>query len=149
MDEGVAVLKGYGFKNVMVEAGGDLIGLGEKTPRSPWKIGLQAPRAEMGTLMATFNVQNQAVATSGDYMQTFSPDFVNHHIIDPRRGHSSPELASVSVTVPPAALADGLATAVMVMGKAGLQLIEQLAGYEVFAVAKDSTELKTSGFQVN
>ncbi len=148
VDEGVAVLKENGFENVMVEAGGDMMGLGEKAPRSPWKIGLQAPRSDMGRLMATFNVQNQAVATSGDYMQSFSADFANHHIIDPRIGHSSPELASVSIMATTAALADGLATAVMVMGKAGLGLIEQMAGVEALAVTKDLLELKTSGFQV-
>jgi thiamine biosynthesis lipoprotein len=149
VDEGVAVLKENGFENVMVEAGGDLMGVGEKSSRSPWKIGLQAPRSDMGSLMATFNIQNQAVATSGDYMQSFTADFANHHIIDPRIGHSSPELASVSVSAPTAALADGLATAVMVMGKAGLGLIEQMAGCEAFAVTKDLTELKTSGFQIS
>ena len=148
VDEGVAVLKGFGFENVMVEAGGDLMGLGEKASQLPWKIGLQAPRSDMGSLMATFNVQNQAVATSGDYMQTFTTDFANHHIIDPRIGHSSPELASVSVTAPTAALADGLATAVMVMGKAGLGLIEQMTDCEAFAVTKNLTEFKTSGFQI-
>ena len=147
VDEGVAILKQFGFANVMVEAGGDLMGLGEKAPQSPWKIGLQAPRAEMGNLMATFDIRDQAIATSGDYMQAFTADFANHHIIDPRSGHSSPELASVSVTAPTVTLADGLATAVMVMGKIGLQLIEGLSGYEAYAVTKDAIVLKTSGFQ--
>jgi hypothetical protein len=50
-DEGVSVFKENGFENVIVEAGGDLIGMGKKTSRSPWKIGLQAPRSEIGSLM--------------------------------------------------------------------------------------------------
>jgi thiamine biosynthesis lipoprotein ApbE len=45
------VFKENGFENVIVEAGGDLIGMGKKTSRSPWKIGLQAPRSEIGSLM--------------------------------------------------------------------------------------------------
>lgn len=144
VDEGVAVLKEFGFANLMVEAGGDLMGLGEKAPQSPWMIGLQAPRAEMGKLMTTFTIQNQAVATSGDYMQFFTPDFVNHHIIDPRCGHSSTELASVSVIAPTVALADGLATAVMVLGKQGLELIRGLQGCEAYAITKNLDVLKTS-----
>ena len=112
-------------------------------------MGLQAPRAEMGRLMATFNVQNQAMATSGDYMQAFTSDFANHHIIDPRSGHSSPELASVSVTAPTVTLADGLATAVMVMELAGLDMIENISACEAYAVTKDTVVLKTSGFQAN
>ncbi len=97
----------------------EVMALGEKNPQSPWKIGLQAPRATMGNLLTTLPVSNQALATSGDYLQAFSPDFANHHIIDPRSGHSSPELASVMVLAPTVMLADGLATAVIVMGKSG------------------------------
>jgi thiamine biosynthesis lipoprotein len=149
VDEGVAVLKEFGFGNVMVEAAGDLIGCGDEASQVPWKIGLQAPRAEIGNLIAAFLIQNQAIATSGDYMQAFTPDFLYHHIIDPRTGYSSPELASVSVIAPTTALADGLATAVMVMGKAGLQLIEALSMCEAYAVTKDSRILKTAGFPVN
>jgi len=147
VDEGVTALQEFGFANVMVEAGGDLMALGEKKPRSPWKIGLQAPRAEMGRLIATFNIHNQAVATSGDYMQAFTPDFSCHHIIDPRTGYSSPELASVSVLAPTVTLADGLATAVMVMGKTGLALVEGLSSCEAYVVTKDGHMLKSSGFQ--
>ena len=146
VDEGVAALQGFGFANVMVEAGGNLMALGEKAARSPWKIGLQAHRAEMGSLLATFSVQNQALATSGDYVQVFTSDFAHHHIIDPRTGYSSVELASVSVTAPMVAMADGWATAVMVMGKAGLDLVEKLSACEAYAVTKDFVVIKTSGF---
>ena len=147
VDEGVAELQTFGFENVMVEAGGDLMALGQKSPDAQWKIGLQAPRAAMGNLLDMINVENQAVATSGDYMQAFSDDLMSHHIIDPHRGYSSPELASVSVLAPTVMLADGLATSVMVMGKSGLDLIEQMAGYEAIAVTKHAEILRTSGLK--
>jgi thiamine biosynthesis lipoprotein len=146
VDEGAAILRESGFANVIVEAGGDLMVLGEKDINTSWRIGVQAPRAETGHLTATFNVTNQAVATSGDYLQAFTPDFAHHHIIDPRTGISSPELASVSVVAPSVALADGLATAVMVMGKAGLDLIENLSGCEAYAITKNVVVQKTVGF---
>ena len=145
VDEGVAELKAFGFENVMVEAGGDLMALGQKRPDTQWKIGLQAPRAEIGNLVETLNVENQALATSGDYMQAFSDDLMSHHIIDPRSGYSSPELASVSVLAPTVMLADALATAVMVMGEDGLALIEQMLDCEAVAVTKKATVLRTSG----
>jgi len=147
VDEGVAVIKQFGYENVLVEAGGDLMGLGEKAPQSPWKIGLQNPREPLGNLTTTFKIENQAMATSGDYMQAFTPDFVNNHIIDPRVGHSSPEFASATIFAPSATLADGIATAVMVMGNTGLQFIENLPGCQAFLITKDSKVLKTSGFQ--
>jgi thiamine biosynthesis lipoprotein len=149
LDKGIDALKSFGYENALVEAGGDLMGFGEKAPKTPWKIGLQAPRGKIGDLIASFDIQDRALATSGDYMQTFTPDFSSHHIIDPRSGRSSPELASVSITANTVTLADALATTVMVMGKSGLELIEQLDGCEAFALTKGLSELKTSGFQVN
>ncbi len=56
-------------------------------------------------------------ATSGDYHMAFSPDFADHHIYDPRTGHSPRELASVTVTAPTGLVADGLSTACMVLGR--------------------------------
>jgi thiamine biosynthesis lipoprotein len=147
IDAGVGMLNTLGFEKVFVEAGGDLMAAGTKDSDLPWKVGLQAPRAEMVRQITTINVENKAVATSGDYMQAYTPDFLNHHIIDPRIGSSSVELASVSVIAPKVVLADGFATAVMVMGTKGLQLIETLPDCEAFAISKDLVVFKTSGFQ--
>jgi thiamine biosynthesis lipoprotein len=82
-------------------------------------------------------------------MQAFTADFTHHHIIDPRFGFSSPELASVSVIAPNAVTADALATAVMVMGSEGLKLIENLPHCEAYTVSKELTSSKTTGFLVN
>jgi FAD:protein FMN transferase len=56
------------------------------------------------------------VATSGDYATTFTPDFTHNHIFNPVSGTSPADLAAVTVTAPTGALADGLATAFIVMG---------------------------------
>jgi thiamine biosynthesis lipoprotein len=119
VDKGIDVLRRLGFTDVLVEAGGDLMGLGENVKGSPWIIGIQDPRGETGELIETIHLKDHALATSGDYMQTFTTDYQNHHIIDPHSGHSSLELASVSVMAPKVALADGFATAVMGNGEGG------------------------------
>lgn len=147
VDQGVAVLRDSGFSKVMVEAGGDLMALGEKAPQTPWKIALQAPRSEMGNSLTTINLQDQAVATSGDYMQSFSSDFAHHHIINPRTGYSSSELASVSVLAKNVMLADALATSLMVLGKnAGTSLIESLPSCEALLITKNLKISRTTGF---
>jgi thiamine biosynthesis lipoprotein len=138
VDAGVAELQAHGFTNVMVEAGGDLLAAGEKAPRSPWQIGIQSPRLEKSGLLASFAVQNQAVATSGDYHQAFTPDLTLHHILDPRTGVSAPGLASATVLAASGAQADALATALMVMDlPEGLALVESLPGVEAYLVTKE------------
>jgi thiamine biosynthesis lipoprotein len=149
VDEGVAVLHEKGFSNVLVEAGGDLLASGEGRSGDAWQIGIASPRNTQPGLLARISVQNNAVATSGDYMQAFSPDFSLHHIISPHTGYSSSWLASVTVTSPAAVLADALATTLMVVGpESGLKLLERFPGCEAYLVTKDLEVIRSSGFGV-
>ena len=147
VDQGVAALRARGFENVLVEAGGDLSATGRKAADSPWKIGVEAPRPGGEGLLNVFNVSNQAVATSGDYMQPYSADYREHHILDPRTGHSAPELASATVLAPRGLLADALATALMVLGpEQGLDVLAALPGCAAYLVAKDLRTWRSPGF---
>jgi FAD:protein FMN transferase len=147
VDRGVAELKASGFNNVYVEAGGDLMVTGNKEGRTPWRIALRPPRPRPGEKPAVVAVSGKAVATSGDYLQAFSADFSHHHIIDPRSGFSPPELASCTVTAPTVALADGLATALMVLGREdGLALIKGMDGCEAYLVDKGMQVTHSKGF---
>jgi len=148
VDRGVDELRRRGFGNVFVEAGGDLVAGGGKTVGEPWRIGIRRPRPGL-RLQARFEARDCAVATSGDYMQAFTADYSQHHIIDPRSGYSAPELASSTVSAPDAATADALATLTMVLGsQAGLDLIESLPGCEAYFVTKNLDVHRTSGFVV-
>lgn len=147
VDRGAATLRSFGFPNVYVEAGGDLMVTGRKDRTDPWRIGIRPPRPTDDKKIVTIAVSDRAVATSGDYLQAFTEDLQHHHIIDPRQGFSPPELASSTVTAPTVALADGLATALMVMGvKDGLDLIESLDGCEAYFVSKDLSIYHSTGF---
>ena len=147
VDRGVAELKKCGFSNVYVEAGGDLMVTGRKEGNTPWRIALRPPRPRPGDKPVVLAVSDKAVATSGDYLQAFSPDFIHHHIIDPRSGFSPPELASCTVTAPTVALADGLATALMVLGREdGLALVEGMDGCEAYVVDKGLQVAHSRGF---
>lgn len=147
VDRGTATLAKYGFDRVYVEAGGDLLVKGDKAANTPWRIGLQNPRPQVARKLVVIEAENMAVATSGDYYQPFSADLRLHHILDPRTGLSSPELASCTVTAPNAALADGLATACMVLGSdEATDLLKSFPGCEGYFVGKDLRVRKTTGF---
>jgi thiamine biosynthesis lipoprotein len=143
VDEGVARLREHGFTNVIVEAGGDLFAAGRPETNRPWQIGIRAPRGAAGDLAARLEVTNQAVATSGDYLQPFQADYSQHHILNPQTGRSASRLASATVIAPRLALADALATTLMLMDPAqGLDLIRRL-GLRSILVTKDSTVLRS------
>lgn len=148
VDGAVGVLRQMGFTNILVEAGGDLAAHGCRADGKPWEIGIQSPRHDRvpGTI-AAIPVERQAVATSGDYMNSFSADFSRHHILDPRTLASPGELASATVLAPTAMEADALSTAMMVLGvRDGLALVERSPQVEALLVAKDLTVYRSSGF---
>ena len=147
VDEAVATLRAAGFANVYVEAGGDLMVTGAKPAHEPWRIGIRQPRETSGPMTVLSSAAALAVATSGDYLQAFTIDLRHHHILDPRTGMSPPELASATVTAPTVALADGLATAAMVLGpERAITALTRFPGCEGLFVGKDLRQYKTSGF---
>ena len=147
VDKGIATLKNHGFNNVYLEAGGDLMVSGRKDKSTPWRIALRAPRSGHSQKPMIIELSDKAVATSGDYLQAFTPDLKHHHIIHPGSGFSPPELASCTVTAPNVALADRLATAVMVLGKNdGFDLIESMDGCECLVVDKQMNHSSTTDF---
>jgi thiamine biosynthesis lipoprotein len=148
VDAAVEDLHEHGYENVLVEAGGDLVGNGRSADGTPWRVGVILPRAsQLPQLLATLSVTSQAVATSGDYMNSFTADFSRHHIIDPRTGSSPPESASVTVLAPNAAMADALSTGLMVMGpEEGLALVNRLPGVEALFVSKELQTRQSAGF---
>ena len=149
VDQGIAKLQQYGFMDVLVEAGGDLSASGQKSVDRPWRIGIQSPRENDMRLLGTFSVINEAVATSGDYMQSFSSDNLHHHILDPRSGYSSTELSSTTVIAPSTVLADAIATALMVIGpQDGLRVLGQWTDCRACMVTKSLKIIQSDGFSL-
>jgi thiamine biosynthesis lipoprotein len=92
-------------------------------------------------------MDGRKVATSGDYETFFSPDFVHHHIFDPKTGDSPLELASVTVVAPTGILADGLSTAFMVMGSdKALALTAKLHDVDTLLIHKNGLIRKSPNF---
>jgi thiamine biosynthesis lipoprotein len=147
VDAGVAQLRQLGYDNIFVEAGGDLMASGTKEGENPWRVGVQSPREGAGGILAGFSVRDQAVATSGDYMQYFSQDMNHHHILDPRTGYSAPYIASSTVLAPNCMAADAIATALMVLEpREGIRILNETPGIEGILITKSMEEIKSNGF---
>lgn len=143
VDEAIRVLKENGIENGLVEAGGDMYCLGRGPKKSPWRIGIMHPRKD--ELLGALTVSDKAVATSGDYQKFFIKDKKRYsHIIDPRTGYPISDIpASVTVIANDCITADGLATAISVMGPTdGLKFIEEFNDVEAIVVSDLKDELK-------
>jgi thiamine biosynthesis lipoprotein len=143
VDKDIEVLKRSGITQALVNAGGEISVLG-----NDWIVGIQHPR-EINSIINKINLDGYTVATSGDYEQYFEVDGVRyHHILDPKTGYPSRGLQSVTIINKSNTLADGLATAVFVMGKEkGMKLIESLNDTEAMIVDSEGKIFYSSGFE--
>jgi len=137
VDRAFELLRSLGYKNLIVNAGGDLRVGGTKNDRS-WSIGIQDPRISQ-KIMAKLLVSDTAVATSGDYEKFFiHQDKRYHHIFNPRDGFPTEGSQSVTVVCKDGITADALATAVFVLGpEKGYSLCQRLEGVECLIVDKE------------
>lgn len=131
------------FENFAIDAGGDLYLGGLNERGEPWTVGVRHPRKDQ-ELIASLQVSNQAVCTSGDY-ERCAPESGDSHILDPRRGESSKAVASATVVASGAMLADALSTAAFVLGPAaGVQFLDRM-GVEGLIVTPELERFETRG----
>jgi thiamine biosynthesis lipoprotein len=131
------------FENFAIDAGGDLYLGGMNERGDPWTVGVRHPRRDR-ELIASLQVSNQAVCTSGDYERR-APESGDSHILDPRFGESSNAVASVTVVASGAMLADALSTAAFVLGPtAGVQFLDRM-GVEGLIVTPELERFETRG----
>jgi len=109
-------LVAFGVQDALIDLSGNIALLGTRPGRSAWRLGLRDP-ADRAATLGTLTLPRAAVATSGDYEQFFAQDGQRYgHILDPRRGWPVDSLASVTVVMDSATLADAWATALTVLG---------------------------------
>lgn len=116
VDRLAARLDGLGCRSYLIDIGGEVRTLGHGPQGGPWRIGVERP--DGGAVQRVVRLSGQSAATSGDYRNFRVLDGRRlSHTIDPRVGEPvSHALASVTVVAASAAEADGLATAIQVLG---------------------------------
>lgn len=135
VDQIAILLGGLGFKNYLVEIGGEVNAVGHRIDGASWRVGINRPQAgaPADAVYKVVRLTNAALATSGDYRNYVQIDGHTYsHIIDPRTGYPLQNgVLSASVLADNCTLADGLATALMVMGpQKALDLLDNLSGVE-------------------
>lgn len=138
-------LEGRGVTNYLADVGGELRARGRDPRGQMWRVGLERPvegKREIGRVIALDNV---SLATSGDYRNFFEKAGRRYaHILDPRTGWPTEQMAAVSIVHPSTMTADALATALMVLGpEAGMKLARE-QNWPVQFVVRDGEALRTT-----
>lgn len=139
------LLSRMGAERILVDAGGDMSASEGDRSLAPWTVAIQNPESEDAAEL--LHLRDGSVATSGDYMRTFTLDRRHHHILDPRTGRSARGGASVSVLHGSAMWADAFSTAHMVLGPGeGREVHRRDADHEVLWILSDGRRVETAGF---
>ena len=145
VDQVSGLLQTSGMENFLVEIGGEVFASGYRKDGKSWRVGINQPStsASSADVYQVVPLHNRAMATSGDYRNYFEAGGRRFsHIIDPRTGYPvNNNVVSVSIVADNCMFADGLATAIMVMGlEHGMALINSLKGVEGFIIVRKTDD---------
>jgi thiamine biosynthesis lipoprotein len=126
IDLAIEHLRELGIANAILNAGGDLRALGDRSGQ-PWRVAIRRP--DGGVLGVIMVSGDESLFTSGDYNSNFIYEGrTYHHIIDPRTGYPAEGTRSVTVAHTDATTADAAATALFVAGPAGWHQVARRMG---------------------
>ncbi len=143
VDQISALLRKNGIDNFLVEIGGEIYASGFRKDNKKWRVGINMPKkdAPYDQVYKITTLHNEALATSGVYRNFFEVGNgrLYSHIIDPKTGYPVINgVVSVSIIAENCTFADGLATAILVMGrKKGIELVNRLDNVECTIVVKN------------
>jgi thiamine biosynthesis lipoprotein len=147
------------FVNFLVEIGGEVLARGKNLSKNrDWLVAVDNPDRKNGhKYISKISLHNQAMATSGNYRKYYIDKKTGKkyvHTIDPKTGYPAiRHLLSASIIADNCTMADGYATACMVMGldasKKFLNKHPELQAFLVYSDEKGNIKTyKTNGISV-
>jgi len=150
-DKAVETLKKLGIHAGLISVAGDIKAFGLRPDGRPWRIGIRNPRIPpnpplvkgggggfLDDIMATIELKDMAISTSGDYERYFILNGRRyHHLLNPKTGYPAEGCQSVSIITKEGVFTDAFASGIFILGhERGLKVLEEM-GFE--GVIVDST----------
>ena len=145
VDKVAQYLDSQGISDYLVEIGGEVRVQGKASPVRDWIIAIEKPVSNHRAIQQLISPLNNGLATAGDYRQYFEENGKRFsHIIDPDNGMPiNHKLVSVTVIHPSCMTADGLSTAIMLMGPDKGLAFAKTNGIAAYLVTKTETGFDT------
>lgn len=128
------IVRQHGFRSFTLDAAGDLAcrgGIPGQTQHLGWPIGITHPD-DPTAVAAVVDVRDAAIATSGVSQR-------GEHVLDPRTREAARGARQATVVGTDGALADALATALLVEGRDGARWFSALPGWSAYVVDGSTT----------
>ena len=139
----------YNIDYGLISLGGNVVTYGKKPTGDKWKVAIQDPDDE-SSYSGVLSVEEKAVVTSGGYQRFFEENGVKyHHILDPKTGCPAKSgVKSVTIVCDSGTSADGLSTAMFVMGvEKGAEYWRENGGFEAVFITENDEIFITKGLK--
>ena len=124
-DRAATILQERGIAHALVNLGGDLRAVGGQQDGAPWRIGIRHPRRPEPAVVASVDVRDGAIATSGDAERYFEKDGRRYcHLLDARTGMPVSAWQAISVAAPLAVVAGSCSTIAMLVESEAAAFLE-------------------------
>lgn len=147
-DQMKAQLRSDGITEGIINLGGNVLTVGLKKSGDTYKIGIQKPFDDSGSPIASVDITDASLVSSGVYERYFEKDGKRyHHILNPKTGYPYENgLLGVTIITDSSVDADALSTTCFALGlEDGMKLIENTKGAEAVFITEDFTLHKSSG----
>ena len=130
-----------GLEGYLIDAGGDIVVVGEGPETGAWQIGIEDPMTRDGPPLAVVRLRDRAIATSSISRRTWlHDDRVVHHLIEPTSGVSAwTGLLAVTVAFSDPAWAEIWAKSLFLGGAAAIGPEARRRGLAAWWVVEDGT----------
>ena len=140
-------LKSNNVNSAIINLGGNVYTIGNKSNNEPFTVGIQDPTMPRGNSIGNIKVSNKSVVTSGIYERYIeSENKIYHHILNPSSGYPfDNELSSVTIISDKSISCDALSTSAFGLGlESGLNLIESIDNVDAIFITKNKEIYLTS-----
>ncbi|MEF9945940.1 MAG: FAD:protein FMN transferase [Lachnospiraceae bacterium] len=133
-------LKKQGVKHALINLGGNVLAVGNKSNHTNFQIGIQKPFDKKNEPITSIAIDDQSMVSSGVYERYFKVNnTLYHHILNPNTGFPyQNDLLGVTILSEKSVDGDGLSTTCFTLGlEKGLSLINSLDHTEAVFITND------------
>lgn len=148
-DRIIEIYRKYDVDYGLISLGGNVMTYGKKPNGDKWNVAIQNPDDEK-EYSRVLSVDEKAVVTSGGYQRYFEQNgVIYHHIINPKTGFPAKSgVKSVTVVADSGTTADGLSTALFVMGvEKGIDYWQKNGGFDAVFITDNDEIYVTKGLK--
>ncbi len=141
VDKTAELIKKIGVKHALINAGGDIRAIGKRN----WKIAIRNP-FNLESYVDMIVLNDNAIATSGNYEIYFDQEKLYGHIVDPTTGLSPRLNSSTSVIAETVADADALSTTAFVFRPLQAKRFMEAIGKQALIITRQGIKVATKNW---